>query len=141
MNQDLPKPADLLLHYNYGAAAVKRWGKNSDVLTNRPDVPRPSVPVPPPMGPKRGKNDREIAIQERGAAMSRGRQSAGSKRKRSGEVDRDLEARDKWDEDDVMLFFWGNSQAALERHARKKRESTAYLENWRAAVTGNPDVG
>jgi hypothetical protein len=31
-----------------------------------------------------------------------------------------------WDEDDVMLFFWGNSKAAKERHIKKQEESTAY---------------
>ncbi|KAI0284686.1 hypothetical protein BGY98DRAFT_1183550 [Russula aff. rugulosa BPL654] len=35
-----------LLHYNYGAAAVKQWGKNTSILTNRPEVPRPPVPAP-----------------------------------------------------------------------------------------------
>jgi hypothetical protein len=51
-----------------------------------------------------------------------------------------LEVQDRWDEDNVMLFFWGNSKVALERHAQKKQECTVYLEDWRAAVTGNPDI-
>jgi hypothetical protein len=51
-----------------------------------------------------------------------------------------LDAQDRWDEDDVMLFFWGNSKAARERHAQKKQERTAYLEDWRTAVTGNADI-
>jgi hypothetical protein len=140
MNQELPKPADLLLQYNYGAAAVKRWGKNTSVMTNRPDIPRPSVPIAAPMGPTRAKHDRNITIQKRAATMSQGGQGAGSKRKRSEEAAADLEVQDRWDEDDVMLFFWGNSKAALERHAQKKQERTVYLEDWRAAVTGNPDI-
>jgi hypothetical protein len=41
---------DLSLHYNYGAADVEQWGKNISALTNRPDIPPLSVPVPPPMG-------------------------------------------------------------------------------------------
>jgi hypothetical protein len=49
LNQELPKPEDLLLHYNYGAAAVKQWGRNTSVLNNRPDVPRPPAPVPAEM--------------------------------------------------------------------------------------------
>ena len=50
--------------------------------------------------------------------------------------------QDTWDEDDVMLFFWflGNSEAARERHAQKEQERTAYLKDWRAAVTGTPDI-
>jgi hypothetical protein len=51
-----------------------------------------------------------------------------------------LEALDRWDEDDVMLFFWGNSKAVRERHAQKKQERTAQLNEWRAAVTGNADT-
>jgi hypothetical protein len=140
MNQQLPKPADVLLHYNYGAAAVKKWGENTSVLTNRPDIPCPSVPVPAPMGRIRVKDDRNTAIQKRAAAMSQGGQGAGSKRKRSGGAAADLEEQDRWDEDDVMLFFWGNSKAALERHVKKKQERTEYLEDWRARVTGNPDM-
>ena len=115
MNQELPKPADVLLHYNYGAAVVKHWGKNASVLTNRPDVPRLPVPV-------------------------QGGQGAGSKRKSSKGAAADLEAQDTWDEDDVILFLWGNSKAAGERHAQREQERTAYLEDWRAAVTGNPDI-
>jgi hypothetical protein len=121
-------PADLLLHYNYGAAAVKQWGKNTSVLTNRPDIPRPSVPTPAAMGSSN-------------KATSEGQQASGSKRRKRGErAAGDLEVQDKWDEDDVMLYFWGNSEAALERHAQRKEEDTAYLEAWRVAVTGNPDV-
>ena len=130
MNQELHKPADVLLHYNYGAAAVKKWGKNTSVLTNRPDIPRPSVPVPAAMGTI-SVEDRRTAIQKRAAAMSQGGQGAGSEGSTGDQ--------DKWDEDDVMLFFWGNSKVAMERHARKEQERTEYLEDWRAGVTGNQD--
>jgi hypothetical protein len=111
MNHQLHKPADVLLHYNYGAAAVKKWGKNTSVLINRPNIPRPSTPVPVAMGPDR-----------------------------SGGTVADSEVQDQWHEDDTMLFFWGNSKAAMERHAQKKQERTEYLEDWRAGVTGNLDI-
>jgi hypothetical protein len=119
MDQQLPKPADILLHYNYGAAAVKQWGKNTSVLTNRPDIPRPSVPVPAPMGRIR----RNTAIEKRAAAVSQGGQGAGGERNRSEGAAADLEEQDRWDEDDVMLFFWGNSKAALERNAQRSRSA------------------
>jgi hypothetical protein len=141
MNHQLPKPADVLLHYNYGAAAVKKWGKNTSVLTNRPNIPRPPVPLPAASGPTRVNNDGNISIEKRrAAAMSQGGQGATSKRKKSGGAAADLEEQDRWDEHDVILFFWGNSKAALERHAKKKQERTEYLEDWRAGVTGNPDM-
>ena len=135
MNQQLAKPADLLLHYNYGAAAVKQWGKNTSILTNRPDIPRPPVPISAAMGSKRVKDDCNIAIEKRAAATSQGGQVAGSERNRSEGAAGDLEEQDRWDEDDVMLFFWGNSKAAMERHDQKKQERTEYLEDWRAGVT------
>jgi hypothetical protein len=140
MNQRLPKPADLLLHYIYGAAAVKKWGKNTSVLTDCSDIPRSPVPAPAPMEPKRDTHDRSKSIQKRAAAMGQGGEGSGSKRKRGEGAAGDLEEQDKWDEYDVMLFFWGNSKAAMDRHARKKQERTKYLEDWRAGVTGNPDI-
>ena len=65
---ELPKPADLLLHHNCGAAAVKKWGKNVGVLPNRADIPHPSGPVLA----ARVKDDHSIAIQEWAAAMVKG---------------------------------------------------------------------
>lgn len=56
----------------------------------------------------------------RSAAMGEGRQDVGN----------DISGR--WDEDDVMLFFWATT--ALERHAQRKQELTVYVEDWRAAV-------
>jgi len=39
-----------------------------------------------------------------------------------------------WDEDDVMLFFWGNSKASMERHAEKERERKEYINKWRVGT-------
>jgi len=99
MNQQLPKPADLLLHYNCGAVALKQRGKNTSVLINRRDIPRPSVPVLVAMGTIRANDDRNIAIQMRAAAMSQGRQSAGIERNMSVGAAADLEVQERWDED------------------------------------------
>ena len=44
-NHDLPKPDDLLLHYNYGAAAVKHWGRNMEDVLNHPHPPVPPAPT------------------------------------------------------------------------------------------------
>jgi hypothetical protein len=35
------------------------------------------------------------------------------------------------DEDDVMLFFWGNSKASVERHAKRERERERNINEWR----------
>jgi len=59
------KPLDLLLHYNYGAAAVKCWGRGSEVLQNLANPPCPPVPVPAPTGPLRTTHDKSAAIHDK----------------------------------------------------------------------------
>lgn len=125
-----PKPSDLLLHYNYGAAAVKRWGHGTDLLKNL------AKPVPPLMGPSTTVHDRNIAITKRGRHL-RSRGGRGGRRGRGrkatsgdGEV---VEA--SWDEDDVMLFCWGNSPAAKKRHRKKVEGTTHRMEAWREGVS------
>jgi len=139
-NQELAKPADLLLHYNYGAAVVKHWGKNKDVLTKRLDIPRPPVPSPVPMGPIPEKHNHRGSIAKRviTGVKSKFRTSGRSAGGAAGDLEDSEQV--KWDEDDIMLFFWGNTKAARERRAQKERERTEYLEDWRAGVAteGNP---
>lgn len=44
-----------------------------------------------------------------------------------------MEEQDISDEDDVILFFWGNSKdASMERHAQKEQERTKYFGDWKA---------
>jgi hypothetical protein len=61
-----PKPSELLLHYNYGAAAVKCWGHGTEVLQNRAK-PRPTVP---PMGPSRTTHNRSTTTRKCDAAWA-----------------------------------------------------------------------
>jgi hypothetical protein len=35
------------------------------------------------------------------------------------------------DEDDVVIFFWGNSKTSIERHAKNKRERERNINKWR----------
>jgi len=110
------KPSDLLLHYNYGAAAVKQWGHGVDVLKNRPKEPH-----------------RNLLIQKLNAA--RGEAGSGNAATRGGHGDMvDSKHEAEWDEDDTMLYLWGNSQAATERHLKKQEEGTQYMEQWRRGV-------
>jgi hypothetical protein len=37
----------------------------------------------------------------------------------------------KWDEDDVMLYLWGNSRAAKDRHSKKTQENAERMERWK----------
>ncbi|KAF8523452.1 hypothetical protein BU17DRAFT_85740 [Hysterangium stoloniferum] len=121
-----PKPSDLLLHYNYGAAAP----------------PRPPVPVPAPSGPLRTTHDRMTVINKLHAAWAASRSGAGNAAAgpstagaatEEGELV-DSKGQPKWDEDDVMLFFWGNSQAAREHHDKKVQENSQRMEQWREGV-------
>jgi hypothetical protein len=126
-----PKPSELLLHYNYGAAAVKCWGHGTEVLQNRAK-PRPTVP---PMGPSRTTHNRSTAIRKRDEARATDGDGAGNAAAGPGTGEMvESEGQAIWDEDDVMLFFWGNSQAAKQRHLKKVQESTQRMEQWREGV-------
>jgi hypothetical protein len=130
-----PTPSDLLLHYNYGAAVVKRWGHGREVLQSRPNIPRPTVPTPAPMGPVKVQRDRSTIIQKRDAARRADESGGGIAAARDGRGEMlDAEDQTGWDEDDVMLFFWGNSHAAAERHRQKQDESVRNMEQWRQGV-------
>jgi len=123
------KPSDLLLHYNYGAAAVRKWGRNSDVLSDRPGLPRPKVPEPAPTGPTKHIRDRTTTLIK--LANARAKQQPANV---GGSVEAIDSEQPVWDEDDVMLFFWGNSKAAVERHAKKEQERKESISEWRAGT-------
>jgi len=112
------------LHYNYGAAAVQRWGTGVDVLWNKFPPPKP---IPAVAGPSKSVHDREIAIKKRDAAR------AGLSTTGQGALAEQEEAG--WDADDVMLFFWGNTRAARDRHAKQVRETAQRMEQWREGVS------
>src|SRR3984957_18085747 len=131
INTTRSKPSDLLLHYNYGAAAVKWWGHGTELLRNRATPPRPSTPVPAPVEAPKTTHDRTIAIAKRQKARATSARNAIAGA--SGEPV-ESEGKVSWDEDDVILFCWGNSQAAIERHRKKVEETTQRMERWRESV-------
>ncbi|KAK0469104.1 uncharacterized protein EV420DRAFT_8520 [Desarmillaria tabescens] len=145
------KPADLLLHYTYGAAGVKHWGKNMNVLTQRPGISKPPKPASVPMGPTEEKHDHDNSFKkwekrrredeegegEEGTAKELRTKRLAAERNEgntSAEMGIKSETSDIWDEDDVMLFFWGNTKVARERHAREEEERREYFEKWRSGV-------
>ncbi|KAJ7593546.1 hypothetical protein C8J56DRAFT_1024135 [Mycena floridula] len=137
MDRHLPKPADVLLHYNYGAAAMKQWGKNTEILTKRPGIPRPPQPAVVPMGPEKIIHDRSVAIDNRQRNSTDAGAQGSSRNARSEQVDAaagESDPQTAWDEDDVMLFLWGNSKPSQERHAQKEKERSDYMEKWRAGI-------
>ena len=46
----------------------------------------------------------------------------------------ELEFQASWDEDDVILFCWGNTPAAKERHRKKVQETNQRMQAWRESV-------
>jgi hypothetical protein len=129
------KPSDLLLHYNYGAAAIKCWGHGMEVLQNCANPPHPLVPVPAPTGPLRTTHDRSAAIHKHNEAWAADGAGAGNSTAGAGTGGLvGSEGQAMWDEDEVMLFFWGNSQAAKEHHLKKVNENTQCMEQWREGV-------
>ncbi|KAI9572192.1 hypothetical protein HD554DRAFT_2311642 [Boletus coccyginus] len=126
-----PKPSDLLLHYNYGPAAVKNWGRNHAILNNRPGLPRPRSPKTV-FGPPKSVGNCQITTANLAASRGEGvqLQPAGNE----DGMDSTKSEQPVWDEDDVMLFLWGNSIPSMERHAEKERERKETIERWRIGV-------
>jgi len=103
------------------------------ILQDLAKPPRPDVSVPALAAPTTNINDRSVAIRNRAEAQAAGAGVGGAAGAGAGElVESDGQAM--WDEDDVMVFFWGNSQAAKERHLKRVNEATERMEEWREAV-------
>ncbi|KAJ7653837.1 hypothetical protein B0H17DRAFT_957194 [Mycena rosella] len=136
----IPKPSLILLHYKYGAAAVKWWGHGPSShlgISNRPTMPRPSVPVPAATGPirtKRTPSQVDAPIQK----CATGNMGGSGSGPRDSEAARDEEVMDP---DEIIMFFWSQNPAALERRKReaedRKREEeerASRMEQWRESV-------
>jgi len=114
----MQKPSELLLDYNYGAAAVKLWGHGTEVLQDL------TTPVPPLVGPSKKKHDRNVKRKEvKKRNKSRARNTAGEESEKA-----------VWDEDEVMLFLWGNSRAAQERHIKRSEDKRRDVEQWKRGI-------
>src|ERR1700722_18268242 len=87
INTRRSKPSDLLLHDNYGAAAVKWWGHGLELLKKRAKPPRPSKPVPALVGAPKTTHDRSIAIAKPEQARGTGAGNVTARvRTRTGEM-------------------------------------------------------
>jgi hypothetical protein len=124
-----PTPSELLLHYIYGAAAVKMWGHGREILQRRTNIRRPAIPTPAPMGPGRVRHDKSIVIQRREAAQRADQSGGGSAaaRDRGGERLDAKEEQAEWDEHDVMLF---SGETRLLRLSAIVRARTRVFRTW-----------
>ncbi|KAJ7639352.1 hypothetical protein FB45DRAFT_905375 [Roridomyces roridus] len=133
----LPGPSPALLHYKYGVAAVYWWGKNASAylgISNRPNLARPSPPIPAALGPERNlrsghqltpKYRRDPPAQGSGAPTGEGAQD-----------------QDMLDAEEIVLLLWSQNPAAIERRRRaseeqkrQEEERTSRLEQWRQGAT------
>ena len=134
-NTEKDEPSGLLLHYTYGAKAVSKWGCGKEVLTKlaKPPRPSPSAAVTA-MGPHRTVNNRQVAIDKRDRAQNPDGAGGGNFTARTETGEFETSEGETLDGDEVMLFFWGNSKAARERHHQKAEEDARRMESWRNSV-------
>ncbi|GJJ06159.1 hypothetical protein Clacol_000348 [Clathrus columnatus] len=132
----LPRPSALLLNYNFGVAAVENWGHNKSLLYNCLGVQRPERGAVA-MGPSRvpGKEGRKSLAEKRKREDDEQKQdkagrSSTSQNTRTQQDDEGGE----YDAEDIVLFFWGNSKAARERHQRKEENLRDSVEEWKSSV-------
>jgi hypothetical protein len=87
------------------------------------------------MGPTKSVGDRTTTMAKLATANARGiqRQPAGNGGGTGSAAATESE-QPVWDEDDVMLFFWGNSTPSMERHAKKEQERKESINKWRAGT-------
>ncbi|KAI0248995.1 hypothetical protein BJV78DRAFT_1130395 [Lactifluus subvellereus] len=128
---NLPKPSDLLLHYSYGAAAVKRWGQPRRFLSDCKNVPCPQAAVAPgPSGPSTTVHDRSgVTTRKRERAPDTAGSSKG--KRPHPETWRAVDGSTGWDGDEWMLFFCSNTKRARERH----QELSSRINKWASEVS------
>ncbi|KAF8529772.1 hypothetical protein BU17DRAFT_60537 [Hysterangium stoloniferum] len=128
---EIPRPSDLLLHYNYGAAAVKYWGRNGNILVDeRPNIPRPKLEESASTKPPYKRFGRD-AFSNKRAGRGEGEVGGSNFKEPGGPVE---DAGREWDEDDVMLFLWGNTPQAMSRCMNEGREKKSAIDQWRLSV-------
>ncbi|KIJ50353.1 hypothetical protein M422DRAFT_204264, partial [Sphaerobolus stellatus SS14] len=131
----LAKPSDLLLHYNYGVAALKHWGKNIDALLSNAKFPRPQIPQATLMGAPKKTFDRDTFQTKLNQSREGGNNSTGGGAAASGGPTDSQ--HNGWDEDDIMLFLWGNTQAAMERHEAEKNKRNKFIQDWGSSISSS----
>ncbi|KAJ6529483.1 hypothetical protein DFH09DRAFT_934820 [Mycena vulgaris] len=130
------KPSPMLLHYNYGAAAVRWWGHGKSHLEVSTRT-RPIVPVPAAMGPTRSKRNAQ-QLQESSQKRTKRNMGGSGRGRGGGEAVQEGEAMDP---DEIVMYFWSQNPAAIERRKReaedREREGqdrASRMEQWREGV-------
>ena len=129
-NTPISKPSDILLNYNYGAAAVKWWGHHTALLQSR--APRPNLRPRPAA-------TTSVAVKKReGHSKS---QSSQKKRVLDPSAADESKPWESWDEDDWMFYCMLNTKAARERQQAVQEESSSNVRAWAQEVAGSQGTG
>jgi hypothetical protein len=150
---DTAKPSGLLLHYNYGAVAVKWWGHHTDILRSQ----KPPHPPPPPPPRRRSRSPHRHSPAAGPSTLPSHSRPCPTKvnnrldaiRKLHGEehstdeppptnerVD-ESNAWESWDEDDWVLFCRLNTKAVHERLRAAGDVSSYDVGAWAQEVSEN----
>ena len=126
VNTQMAKPSALLLHYNYGAAAVKWWGHHTDILQSSsqyPPHPQPSASAPRP--------STSIPLYLRPPPTSTHDESTAIHEQHSTDESMDNpKAWESWDEDDWVLFCRLNTKMAHGHLQATEEESLSNIRRW-----------
>jgi hypothetical protein len=133
-NTGLMRPSGLLLHYNYGAAVVKHWGKNISILTTRPNIPRPPKPAEPARRPPFKQNDRNTTINKLDASREGGNNNLGL---RGGGVGGAGDTNEALDADDIIMLLWSSNPRTVQRRIAEEKCKDDAIDQWRLAVSVN----
>ncbi|HEV7736907.1 MAG TPA: hypothetical protein VGO47_05985 [Chlamydiales bacterium] len=129
-HESLPLPSGLLLHYNYGAAVLKHWGRNKSFL-DLSSIPRPPQPVEPVSRLSKASYHRTVVDRKLEAARS-GKEPGGSDGRNANEGNTD---RRELDEDEIVMLLWlNNNPEALQEFQEEERLAKESITDWRAGV-------
>ena len=140
-NTPLSKPSDILLNYNYGAAAIKWWGHHTELLQSR--APRPLAPGPS-TAPRSNLRPRpaattSVAVKKReGHSKSHNSQKKGVLDPSAADASKPWES---WDEDDWIFYCMLNTKATRERQQAAQEESSSNVRAWAQEVAGSQGTG
>ncbi len=143
---DSPKPSGLLLHYHYGTTVIRCWGRNQHILRSGNGPPGPPPPPPGlgtdptnPSGPSTSAQDRTTTAPKRkrngGTAGSSKKKKGRNHNSGAGDAIADVNESTEWNEDDYMLLFWSNTEAARERRQAAEDEFSSRITTWASGVS------
>ncbi|KAF7345562.1 hypothetical protein MVEN_01574900 [Mycena venus] len=124
-------PSPLLLHYNYGVAALKWWGKGPEYLITART--RPAPPIPAAMGPSKSKHDRSVRTKKLEDARSPGGLQGDAGTGGSKAIE-DIDERREEDAERLVLNFYVNTPTARLRRAQEKAEKRDSITEWQKGL-------